>query len=73
MIDCAFSLHLGTILRKRALELDKKAALDLQKMQRILMRDKQAKFFSTHSEHTLTAQFDRFEEFIANSPAKSGH
>lgn len=32
IIDCAFSMHLGTVLRKRAKEIDKKSALNLKQI-----------------------------------------
>ncbi len=69
IVDCAFSMHLGTVLRKKAKNIDKKAAINLQQLQSTLRQDKLAKFFSAHSEQYLASKIERFEEFIARSPA----
>ena len=69
VIDCAFSMHLGTVLRKRAKEIDKKSALNLRQIHSYIRRDtKMSKFFSLHSEHYLTSKINSFEDFMKRTP-----
>lgn len=69
IIDCAFSMHLGTVLRKRAKEIDKKAAINLCQIHSYIRRGTSfSKFFSLHNTHYLTSKIDKFEEFIQRSP-----
>lgn len=69
IIDCAFSMHLGTVLRKRAKEIDEKSALNLRQIHSYVRRGTSAsKFFSLHSEHYLTSKIEQFEEFMRRSP-----
>ena len=70
VVDCAFSLKLGTALRKKAMQIDKASAINIQKMQSALRQDRMAKFFSAHSERFLTEKLQSFEDFISRSPAK---
>lgn len=69
VIDCAFSMHLGTVLRKRAKEIDKKSALNLRQLHSYIRHDtKISKFFSLHSEHYLTSKINSFEDFMKRTP-----
>ena len=70
VVDCAFSLRLGTALRKKAMQIDKASAINIQKMQTVLRQDRVVKFFSAHSERFLTEKLQSFEDFISRSPAK---
>ena len=72
IVDCGFSLRLGTVLRKKAMQIDKAAAINMQKMQTVLRQDRVTKFFSGHSESFLTEKLQSFEDFISRSPAKMG-
>lgn len=65
IIDCCISLHLGTLIRKKMVEIDKKADLDFVKVQSKLKIQK----VSIHSRESFTSRFDRIEEFIRRSPA----
>ena len=56
VVDCAFSLRLGTALRKKAMQIDKASAINIQKMQTVLRQDRVVKL--------------SFEDFISCSPAK---
>ncbi len=70
VIDCAFALRLGTILRKKAMQIDKASAINMQKLQTVLRQDRVTKFFSAHSESFLTEKLQSFEDFVSRSPAK---
>ena len=70
IVDCGFSLRLGTVLRKKAMQIDKAAAINIQKMQTVLRQDRLTKFFSAHSESFLTEKIIGFEDFVSRSPAK---
>ena len=67
VIDFAISMHLGTILSKKAKELDKKTAVDFAKIQERL-RGK--KFFSVYNRRSLSEKLEDFESFIKRSPDK---
>lgn len=69
IIDCAFSFHLGSVLHKKAAEIDKKATVDFQFMQRRLQQLKVSKFFTPHDDRYLTSKIQKFEEFIHRTPA----
>lgn len=66
IIDCAYSLHLGTLLRRKARQID--AIVDLQAFQR--ESQKLGKFFTLPKYHTLSERIDRFDLFIRRTPAK---
>lgn len=70
IIDCGFSLRLGSVLRKKAMQIDKAAAINMQKMQDHLRQERLAKFFEAHSELYLTQKLQSFEDFVSRSPAK---
>ena len=68
-IDFAFSMHLGSQLRKAAKEFDQKATLDMQKFQSFLRENKLSAFFTPHDDrYLLTPRLDRLEQFIRRSP-----
>lgn len=69
VIDCAFSIHLGTIVRKRAGEIDRSIyeSVDLQALQRRMQA--RSGFFRLHTPRTLTEQLERFDEFLHRKPA----
>jgi len=67
IVDFAFAVSLGALLRKQAVSLDKKAALDFQKLQGMLKMNSQ----SIHNKGFLTEKYDQLEEFINRSPAKN--
>lgn len=67
LVDFAFAVRLGALLRKQAVSLDRKAALDFQKLQGMLKMNSQ----SIHSKGFLTEKYDQLEEFINRSPAKN--
>jgi len=68
MVDFAFSLHLGTVLRRRATELDRTLYdfVDLQAFQR-RMQTKRG-FFRIPSLRPLTERIDDFAEFLHRRP-----
>ena len=68
LIDCAFSLHLGTQIHKSAAELDKSLyeSVDLQKFQ--LKMQSRAGFFRFASPKPLTERIDAFQEFLHRRP-----
>ena len=69
LIDFAFSLHLGTALRKRAVEFDKSVeSIDLQAIQRRLQ--KRGRFTSIKP---LTERIDAFDEFLHRKPGKQAN
>ena len=69
LIDFAVSLHLGTALRKRAVEFDKSVeSIDLQAIQRRLQ--KRGGFFRFTSIKPLTERIDAFDEFLHRKPGK---
>lgn len=68
IIDFAFAIHLGSVLRKKATEIDKKASLDFQILQKSLDQRKLAKFFTVHNGSYLTSKIQSFEEFVKRSP-----
>ncbi len=68
VIDFAFSIHLGTVLRKKATNIDRKAALDFQSLQQKLRQRNLSKFFTPHFSSSLTARIESFEEFVKRSP-----
>ena len=70
IVDCAFSLRLGTVLRKKAMQIDKASAINVQKLQTVLRQDRVTKFFSGHSESFLSQKLQSFEDFVSRSPAK---
>ena len=66
-IDFGFAVHLGTVIRKKAMEIDRKSALDFQKLQGKLKSGK----LSIHSSSLfLTNKIDQFEDFVKRSPSK---
>ncbi len=69
MIDFAFSLHLGTQLRRRAVKLDKTLyeSIDLQKLQRRLQS--RCGFFRLAPPRTLSDRIDAFDEFLHRRPS----
>ena len=70
LIDFAVSLHLGTALRKRAVEFDKSVeSIDLQAIQRRLQ--KRGGFFRFTSIKPLTERIDAFDEFLHRKPGKN--
>ena len=72
LIDFAFSLHLGTALRKRAVEFDKSVeSIDLQAIQRRLQ--KRGGFFRFTSIKPLTERIDAFDEFLHRKPGKQAN
>ena len=70
VVDCAFALRLGTVLRKKAMQIDQASAINMQKLQTVLRQDRVTKFFSAHSESFLTEKLQSFEDFVSRSPAK---
>ncbi|MCQ2573480.1 MAG: putative ABC transporter permease [Treponema sp.] len=64
MIDFATSLHLGTILRKKAVELDEKPIIDFDKFK--IHSGK--RFFSIYNKRNVSERLDEFENFIKRSP-----
>ena len=71
LIDFGFSLHLGTALRKRAVQLDKTLyeSIDLQAIQRRMQ--KRGGFFRFTSIKPLTERIDAFDEFLHRKPGKN--
>ena len=66
-IDFGFAVHLGTVIRKKAMEIDRKSAVDFQKLQGKLKSGK----LSIHSSSLfLTNKIDQFEDFVKRSPSK---
>lgn len=65
IVDCCISLHLGTLIRKKMVEMDRKADLDFVRLQAKLRTQK----ISIHNRESFTSRFDRIEEFIRRSPA----
>ena len=65
VIDCAYSLHLGTLLRKKARQID--AVVDLQAYQRESRR--LGRFFNLPRWRPLTQRMDEFERFLHRTPA----
>lgn len=70
VIDFAFSLHLGTQLRRRAAALDKAIyeSVDLEKLH--LRMQSRAGFFRLAAPRSLTERVDAFEEFLHRRPGK---
>ena len=68
LIDFAFSLHLGTLLHKKAAEIDKNVyeSVDLQAFQRRMQS--RAGFFRFASIRPLTERLDAFSEFLHRRP-----
>lgn len=66
IVDFAIAVHLGTVIRKKAAEVDEKAAVDFQKLQHKLHTKK----LSIHSGATLTSRIDSFEEFLKRAPGR---
>lgn len=68
VIDCAFSLHLGTQLHQSAAKLDKTLyeSVDLQKFQ--LRMQSRSGFFRLASAKPLTERMDAFDEFLHRRP-----
>ncbi len=69
VIDCAFSIHLGALVRKRAGQLDRSLyeSVDLQALQRRLQS--KGGFFRLNAPRSLTEQLERFDEFLHRKPA----
>lgn len=69
VIDCAFSIHLGAIVRKRAGEIDRSVyeSVDLQALQRRLQSH--SGFFRLRAPRTLSEQLERFDDFLHRKPA----
>ena len=65
-IDCAYSLHLGTLLRSKARQLD--AIVDLQAFQR--ESQKLGKFFTLPKYRSLSERLERFDLFVRRTPAR---
>lgn len=71
LIDGAFAIRLGTILRSKAVEIDRKATIDLQKFEKFLRERKLSRFYAPHdSRFMLTSKLEDFENFVKRSPAK---
>jgi len=70
LVDFAFSLHLGTALRRRAMELDRTLYdfVDLQAFQRRMQTRRG--FFRIRSLRPLTERLDEFTEFLHRRPEK---
>ncbi len=66
LIDCGYSMHLGTLLRRKANEID--AIVDMQAFQR--ERQKLGRFFQLPRYRPLTERLDRFDLFLRRTPAK---
>ena len=68
VIDCAFSLHLGTQIRRRASEIDKTLyeSVDLQKFQ--LKMQSRAGFFRLAAPKPLSERIETFNEFLHRRP-----
>ena len=68
VIDCAFSLHLGTQIRRRAGEIDKTRyeSVDLQKFQ--LKMQSRAGFFRLAAPKPLSERIETFNEFLHRRP-----
>ncbi|AEE17809.1 putative ABC transporter permease [Treponema brennaborense] len=69
IVDGAFSFHLGTVLRKKAAEIDRSVPIDFQTLQRKLKLAGRVRFFTVHNGDYLSERVDKFEEFIRRSPA----
>lgn len=70
IIDCGFSLHLGTQLHRRAAALDKSLyeSVDLQAFQRRMQS--RSGFFRLRAPRPLTERIDAFDEFLHRRPGK---
>lgn len=68
VIDCAFSIHLSQLVRKRAARIDRSVyeSVDFQALQRRLQSHKG--FFRLSAPRPLTEQLDRFEDFLRRKP-----
>jgi uncharacterized membrane protein len=68
LIDFAFSLHLGTLLRKKAMEIDKTLyeSVDLQAYQRKMQLGRG--FFRIRPLRSLTDRVEGFAEFLHRRP-----
>ena len=68
LVDFAFSLHLGTVLRKKAMELDRTLYdfVDLQAFQRRMQTRRG--FFRIPSYRPLTDRIEEFAEFLHRRP-----
>lgn len=68
VIDLAFSLHLGTQLKKRAARLDRAIyeSVDLERLH--LKMQAHTGFFRLGSPKTITERMDAFEEFLHRRP-----
>ena len=64
MIDFATSMHLGTILRKKAVELDEKPVIDFDKFK--IRAGK--RFFSIYNKRSVSEKLEEFENFVKRSP-----
>ena len=64
MIDFATSMHLGTILRKKAVELDEKPVIDFDKFK--IRAGK--RFFSIYNKRSISEKLEEFENFVKRSP-----
>lgn len=69
VIDCAFSIHLGTLVRRRAGKIDRSIyeSVDFQALQRRLQS--RSGFFRLRMPRTLTGQLERFDEFLHRKPS----
>lgn len=65
IVDCCVSLHLGTLIRKKMVEIDRKTDLDFVRIQSSIKMQK----ISIHSRESFTSRFDRIEEFVRRTPA----
>lgn len=76
IIDFATSIHLGTILRKKAIELDEKPVIDFDKFKvhagkrffSIYNKMNLSHKFNLSERKNLTEKLDEFESFIKRSP-----
>lgn len=70
LIDLCFSIHLGTVVQKKAAQLDKTLydAVDVQKVWHRMQA--RGGFFRLVSVRPLTDRLDAFEEFLHRRPAK---
>ena len=66
LIDFATSMHLGSILRKKAIELDEKPILDFDKFKKFSGK----RFFSIYNKRSVSEKLENFESFIKRSPDK---
>ena len=67
IVDVSLSMHLGSVIRNKAAEVDEKAAVDFQKLQQKLHTKK----LSIHSGATLSSRIESFEDFVKRAPGRN--